>query len=699
MLRSIAWLVLGALVGGALVLARLESVDESAVPGTDSSSLRERISGLVGGGDEPMVQAVTVSETVAAYREAASVPDRASLRDALERIPAEPWSPARDVEIDAILLRLADIDPAYAAETTLALGLDTYLVADAYLNWASIDPAAAIGALGAIGSRAERIDVALALLDALGDDASGLERVAEGLSEQEASLLIVEAIVARAEREPFVAFRDAMALREADLRGQALSGVGAVWAAQDPRGAIAQAGQLPVELRGSFRSGVFSEWARLDGADFAAWILSVSPPPAEAVVGIDFLDGAHLEQLIGVAGSVPGESGRMMLMAAFSALAERDAAAAMARAAAFRPGSDRDAILASVAATVAREDPAAAFEWARGITPPSRNLMSQITIAMVQADPASAVRFLERPPEGVDPQLVAMVLGSSIGRDPDAAEVMAGALAASDSIQAANALARVVGSWMQQDPERAFEWVLANDDALDAGIIVPAAEALARADPVAAAGYIDRIPDEYLSAWIMRVAGPYGLRDPSAALAWVARFQGRDFYDGALQQVIAASAQSDARAAARALSQSSAEVQLGAAAQVAQALARQDPREAARWATTLTEPRARQGAISSSVRAWAVADPGGARSFTLGLDRGETRDQALSALLMSLGQAGRFDTDLLDSYSSDSAAQNTLTVVIPLIAQTDPAEARDLVSLVTSGDSRRLIEERIRAVE
>ena len=697
--RSIMLLVLGALVGGALVLAGLKSMDEAVEPGTDSSSLLEDISGLVGGDGDPTVQVLTVSETLAAYRDAASVPDRASLRDALERISDEPWSPGRDVEIDAILLRLADLDPGYAAELTVALDLDSYFVADAYMNWASIDPAAAIGALEAIGNRDGRLDVALALLDVLGDDASGLERVAEGLSEHEASLLVVEAIVARAEYEPYTAFRDAMALLEADRRARALSGVGAVWAAQDPRGAIAQSDQLPAELRGSFRSGVFSEWARLDGSDFAAWILSASPLPAEAVVGIDFLDAAYLEQLIGVAESLPGESGRVMRMAAFSALAERDAAAAMARAAATPDGSDRDMILVTVASTVARDDPEGAFEWARGITPPSRNLMSQVTIAMVQADPASAVRFLERPPEGVDPQLVAMVLGSSIGRDPEAAEVMAEALAASDSIQAANALARVVGSWMQQDPERAFEWVLANDGALDAAIIVPAAEAMARADPVAAAAYINRIPDEYRSAWITRVAGPYGLRDPSAALAWVSQFQGQDFYDGALQQVIGASAASDARAAARMLAQSSAEVQLGAASQVAEALARQDPREAARWATTLTEPRASRSAIAVSVRAWAAADAGAARSFTLGLDRGETRDQALSALLLSMSQAGSFDRDLLDSYSSDSVAQEVLAGVIPIIAQTDPTEAEDLLSLVTSGNTRRSIEGRIRALE
>ena len=78
--------------------------------------------------------------------------------------------------------------------------------------------------------------------------------------------------------------------------------------------------------------------------------------------------------------------------------------------------------------------------------------------------------------------------------------------------------------------------------------------------------------------------------------------------------------------------QASAEVQLAAAPQVAQALARQDPGEA--------------------------------RNFVLGLDRGETRDQALTAM-------------------------------IPVLARTDHAQAEDLLDLVTSANTRQLIEERI----
>jgi hypothetical protein len=218
---------------------------------------------------------------------------------------------------------------------------------------------------------------------------------------------------------------------------------------------------------------------------------------------------------------------------------------------------------------------------------------------------------------------------------------------------------------------------------------------MARAAPLTAAGYVDRIPPEYRAAWIAQVATPYGLSDPSGALAWVAQFQGQAGYDDAARGVITGMAQADARSAAQALAQSSADVQLGAAPVVAAALAREDPRAAARFAENLADERAQRGAIGAAVSAWAATDLAGARNYTLGLDRGEVRDQALSALLLQTAQSGSFDRSLLDAFSADAATQETLGRAIPLISRRDPEAARELLGRVTSAESRRRIEEQI----
>lgn len=700
MLRSLSLLVCGALLGGGLTLLVAGDSEHASAPGSTSPSLRENMASLAAGRDRArIVETVTVSETLAVYNAAATETDITRLAAALERIAAEPWSPATDVEIDALLASLSDLNPAFAATRVRELDLDMPFVADVFVNWARTDPEAAISELARIGSRAERLEVALALLDVFGDDASGRERVAAGLPGEERSLLIVESIVSRAEYEPYAAFRDALALNEIELRRRALTEIGAVWAAQDARGAIAQAEQLPEQLQSTFRAGVIHEWARLDSTDYLAWLSSVASPPVEAAVGIDLLAQAHFDQLMSIADTMTPDQGQRIRFSAFAALAETDPDEAMARAEAMLPGSDRDMLLMSVGSTVARSDPEAAFAWARRMTPPSRNLMTQITVAIVQNDPERAIAFLENPPEGVDSQLITAVLGSTLGRDPEQAEEFADRLAASDSIQAANALRNVVSRWIQQDPERAFDWALANDAALDSAIIGPVAQAMARADPAVAASYIGRIPDEHRPVWITQVAGPYALQNPDAALAWVTQFQGQDFYDGALRQVISASAWTDARAAARVLSQSSVEVQLGAASQVAQAWAQEDPRAAARWAASLSEPRARSGAIVASIGQWAGRDLGAARNFALGLERGETRDQALSAVISTMSQSGEFDRELLGSYSSDTARQDALVRAIPVIAQSDREQADELLGLVTSANTRRQIEDRIAAFQ
>jgi len=216
---------------------------------------------------------------------------------------------------------------------------------------------------------------------------------------------------------------------------------------------------------------------------------------------------------------------------------------------------------------------------------------------------------------------------------------------------------------------------------------------------VAAAGYVDRIPAEYRSAWIAQVAAPYALSDPAAALSWVAQFQGQDVYDDALRGVITGSAQIDPRRAAELLAGASAEVQLGSARQVAQIWAQKEPRAAARWAADVADEQIRQTAVDTAVSVWASNDPSAATSFTLELDRGEMRDKALNSLISRSASAGDFDRSLLDAMSTEQARQTALTRAIPMLSRNDPEQAQDLLNEVTSANTRRQIEEQIAEIE
>lgn len=692
MIRAAAWLIIGCLLGAGAVYA---VIGESERPG--SASFVESFADLsLGRGRPAESDAASVSESLAIYRAVAAEANPAGLRTALAAAATSDWSPSRDVEIDALLARLGELAPAEAAAAARELGLETHFLADAYVYLAVADPGAAIRELAAIDGRSDRLDVALALLDVVGDDSAGLERVSLGLAEADRAQLRVAWIAARAEQDPFGAFREARLLGRNEA-GSALQRIGRIWAAQDPSSAVAQADLLAEPLRRQFLAAVLVEWARLDPYAYLSWLESTPSAPAEAAVGLPFLAASHPDLVIGAADGMSGQVGQAARMLALQTFAETDTDEAIARAETMRAGPERDALLMAIGSVLAGRDPDAALAWARNVATPPQRLMTQIMFTIAQTSPERAIEFFDNPPPGVDAQLAMSIATSMMVRESETAEVLADRLVASDSIQSANALRNLVGGWMQQHPERALEWVLAHESQINASVLGTAAQAIASADPAAAAAYLDRIPAEHRSLWINQVAGHYGMSDPNGALTWVAQFQGQAVYDNALRSVIIASAAIDARSAAEALSQASPAVQIGAAPLVAGQFARADPRAAARWAESLADEQARNGAIGMTVSSWAATDFGAARAYTLGLDRGEPRDQALNMLVMTSTQTGDLDTGLLNAFSSDRAVQGALTSVIPIIARQDPDEARALLDRVTSGEARRVIEAQIEA--
>jgi hypothetical protein len=699
LIKAIASLLAGCLLGAGAMYFAMQAPDRAGSPGPGSGSFIESVADFALGRDGAVAAPSTsVADSLAAYR-AAGLTGRADVRQALETAASAPWSPARDVEIDALLARFSDLAPAEAAVAARQLGLETRFVADAYVHWAEQNPAAAVAGLAAIESRDARNDVALALLDILGDDSAGFRQVAAGLPESDRAPLEIAWISLRAESDPYGAFREAQSLAGTRQTAKALEQVAIAWASQEPLGAIAQADVLEEPYRSQYLASVFREWAQLDPTGYLAWLQSSASPPDQAVIGLSLLAGTNPDLVMSVAGGLSGNLRQSARLIAMQAIAEADPEAAMARIAATPPGQEREIMMMSVGAALARRDPDAAIAWAESLPAPSPNLMMQVVISIVRMHPERATQLLENPPRGTDPALMALFATTAVASNPDQAPILADRLVASDSIQSANALRGLITNWAQQDPERALDWVLAHESQVNANVLGGAAQSIAAVDPVAAAGYVERIPLSYRPVWIAQVAGPYGFREPAAALAWVAQFQGQDVYDSALGAVINGVAQVDPRAAAQAVSQAGPQVQLSAAPSVAAALAREDPRAAARFAESLADERASRSAIAMTVATWAVGDLGAAQSYALGLDRGETRDQALDALIRQSAQSPRFERSLLDAFSSDRATQDALERAIPLVSRQDPAEAQELLRRVTSPEARRRIEEQIEQLD
>jgi hypothetical protein len=162
---------------------------------------------------------------------------------------------------------------------------------------------------------------------------------------------------------------------------------------------------------------------------------------------------------------------------------------------------------------------------------------------------------------------------------------------------------------------------------------------------------------------------------------WVAQYQGQEFYDLAVRQLITSAAATDPAAAAQLLRQSSPTVQFGAAQQVAQALAQQgDPRAALSWAETLADPRARSSAQVAAATAWYGTEPDSARRYVLAQLAGANRDQMARNLFQRAAIAGSFDRELLNGISDAAARQALASQSITLIARTNAPLARSLLA-------------------
>jgi hypothetical protein len=678
--KPLAWLVAGG-VGGAIGVLWVLDDRNGAATSSGVDSLIASVAGLAFGGDTARASSgFSVAEHLDVYRDAQAETDPAELAAALERAAAERSSPRRDLEIDALIGRLAELAPDYAAQVATSLGLNDMATAEAYLAWAAADADAAIAGVTRIASPEARLAVALALTDVLGDNARDIARIGSALAPAEHDALTLEWIALRAARDPFDAFRDVQSLSRAALIRPAVETLASVWAAQDPQAALGQVDLLPAQFATTFRTTVFSEWARLDTEGFAAWLEAGTGLQSDATTGLEYLLAADPARVERLADNFSGVVGTSVRAQAVSAGALRDPAAAMARVSSLPPGQERDALVQAVVTALSSQDPAAALNWVRSLTPPSPGSNRAVAMALARADIDYAYQMIDDPAAfGVESALAYTIVSTLAVNDLESAPDLAGALLARGDPQSQAALRNLVGNWMNRDPQKALDWVLGHGTEIDGTVLANAAQTLSARDPAAAAGYVDRIPQQHRGAWIAAVAKQYGRSDLPDALTWVSGYQGQTVYEVAMREVISSAAQADPQAAAQTLLQMSPEIQLGAAQPVGTAWARQDPPAAARWATSIRDPDARMSATGAVANAWYDLDRDAARRWLLSQPVVPERDQMLSSLALNTLIGGNFDAELLDAFSSAEMREGIATMAVGMMADDDPARARALL--------------------
>jgi len=697
-LKSLALIGVGAAAGGLLASHLVEQQASFSLRASDDApSLLETVTQFVRGHSADAQRPASVTEHLTAYAAAGAQTDLASLQQALRDVAATAASPERDLEIDAVLARVAELAPLQAVAWSRQLELDPPFIVAAYVLLAESDPQSAIAELSRIQSPMLRREVALALLEALPDEPTLADQIAGSFPAYDRGALTLHRLSWQAKSEPATAFREAAAMADASLRDEALVAVAETWARQDPYGALGQADGLgDANTSRRLRSIIYATWAEADPGAFASYLESGAGFQDEMISGVQYLAASDPERLVRIAGGVGGMLGPQVAALAYGALAERDPAAAQARVAALAPGQSRDTAIQAVGSALARIDPDAALDWARNLSPPAPNALQSIVLTVATTHPQRAIEMLDSPELGAQSSLLFAVVTSTLVREPEQAARLANQLAARDDIQSVSMLQNLVGSWVREDPEPALDWILRNGASVDAAAISGAAQSMASVDPQAAAAWLERVPSQHRDTWITQVAGPYGRYDPTGAATWLAQFQGQPVYDRAMRDVIVSASQSDPRLAADLLTRVVPDVQRTTAGRITSLWVQQEPAAAMDWAGSLGDEQARSVALVSGVSQWANSDFSAARRWALAQRSSETRDQALLLLVQQAAGKGNFDRDLIDAIGSEPQRRASLQAAITQLSRTDPEQARELLdSDIVDTNTRRGIEAQI----
>lgn len=706
--------VAGALTGyGALRLVPLapDGSDRALLEATDAAS-------PVGAITTVPAASRFANARLDAYLSAADLPNAAAIENAVTRVLDEASaSPRRDVELEALLLRLLEIDARRAIRFAQTIGLDERFVALMLGALAAYDPSAALSALEEIDDDGLRRRGALALAGQVVTSPEEIARLAAAAGQGNVEGFFVDALARLASNDPRRAFEQAVVLPDPALRETAVERIAERWAQLDAPAALdAMAGIREPLLRNLFHVAVVREWASTDPDRALAYVASVEGQrliamlPEETAAAVMTMLAIHRpEEALAASRAMRGTAARLLRTHALPQLVARDLPEMLERLETGRldvvPGSvSRRTLLSQVARAYARQDALVAFEWAKRVdreSPAEFPPISAADIVLAEIGRTDFARAVDLAVEDPDVERDLAVTEANLASvSVGAISAIADKLVAAGPSRAAD-VAALLALWPKRDPDGAWRWLQAQTAALTPEQIRSVAAGFAdkgRAVPTSA---VRDLPVEHRGEFITAFASRFARAQPEGGLDWLQAFRGLPDYDGWATDVARAlaiagglrtprgAAESPenplypvpAAAIVSSLDRPPPQVATG----VAETWARQQPREALRWALDLQDEQARQPAVAAAIAAWTVDDRAAAREAVLALPRGDLRDRALSAYLtQDVGAHATIDERILDAFSSARALEaaigrRTLAFAFAALHRRDPETATRLL--------------------
>lgn len=633
-----------------------------------------------------------------AIMEAQALQDVASIENAISRTALGNRASRDGAEIEALLVRLLDIDPDRAVRLAAELPASPRLIVDLYAAWATDDWAAARSALSEIEDPGVRRTVG-AELAALFPTRDQIAALAGAAAPTNADGFIVDALARLAGVDPLTAYRQARELADGSLRSETLERIARVWARVDPQSALRQTQELvDAPLRNRFHAAILLEWAAADpdaALDYlrngeGRSLLAILPPDRRLAL-TSLLAFRRPAGAIAMADAMPGAAGQSLRASLSLQLVGRDLSAALSRFDSVPPGPERRELALQIAAAQARANPEEALRWALELDQASqRPAITMVVSELARVDLAEAMRIaLAYNVDTLNPR-PEMVLDLTTSQLAGLANEIA-----SSGRSMPRAIAALLEGWSARDPAGVWNWMLEGN--LENGIVESAARGFAAENYRIPPQSVYQLTDGVRERWVVRYASELAQRDSDAAVEWLQDLRNDPSYERWASDVASALLRPLARGGnpmAPLFPQPAAEILATMAdpprdliVVAASRWATMEPATAVDWALALSDPEARSLAAAAAVGGWTVHDPDAARRQALALPAGDLRRRVLLALFVQeIASHGSVDQRVVDAIGSPSDFQMTLasnpaavTDAFTWLASRDPARARQLL--------------------
>ncbi len=236
-------------------------------------------------------------------------------------------------------------------------------------------------------------------------------------------------LTAWAQNDPTAAVATALALPPVEYRPTSSSDLFSIWAARNPQEAYTAANRIADSgsIRRNALLGVFNAWAQSDpAAAEVAGQREENPNIRRDLNGALIVAAARLDPKSAFAhlqSFSDGDIGLQTWNKLFGAWAERNPAEAVATAKGLPQGSHRRLALQGALDFWAQYQPEAAIAVVRDLDLAERlQMVSSIAMALVDTDPAAAIKFWEaNPPSTNQRWTISSIMGRGAARDPEAA--------------------------------------------------------------------------------------------------------------------------------------------------------------------------------------------------------------------------------------------------------------------------------------